>query len=140
LHAPARPARRQQLGIRLVGDPAIQHLINVHFYSEQLAALLAARPAMLHFVFSSQAIVVMVTHSMARGEFVAQVRLQAMLCTGRCQLLLCKPHLMRVRMALDPHRASPSPSALPPSPTRRRSPTSRRCSRSRTLRPTCARA
>jgi hypothetical protein len=63
---------RQQLGIKMVGDPAIQHLINVHFYSEQLAQLLAARPAMLHFVFSSQAIVVMVTHSMARGEFVAQ--------------------------------------------------------------------
>jgi hypothetical protein len=59
--------------VAMVGDPAIQHLINVHFFSPQLAQLLQPRPAMLHFVYSRQAIVVMVTHSMARGEFVAQV-------------------------------------------------------------------
>lgn len=75
-HTPPSPAcpRRQQLGVAMAGNPALQHLINVHFFSPQLAQLLQPRPAMLHFVFSRQAIVVMVTHSMARGEFVAQVR------------------------------------------------------------------
>lgn len=64
---------RKQLGIAMIGDPALQHLVNIHFFSRDMARLLKQRPAMLYFVFSNQAIVVLVAHNLQEGEMVAQV-------------------------------------------------------------------
>ena len=64
---------RKQLGIALLGNPAMQHLVNIHFFSRDMAQRLRQQPAMLYFVFNSQAIVVLVAHNLKEGEFVAQV-------------------------------------------------------------------
>lgn len=64
---------RKQLGIQMIGEPALQHLVNIHFFSKELWHHLKERPAMLYFVFSSQAIVVLVAHNLQEGEMVAQV-------------------------------------------------------------------
>lgn len=64
---------RKQLGIQMIGEPALQHLVNIHFFSKELWHHLKDRPAMLYFVFSSQAIVVLVAHNLQEGEMVAQV-------------------------------------------------------------------
>ena len=64
---------RKQLGVQMVGEPALQHLVNIHFFSKELWHRLKDRPAMLYFVFSSQAIVVLVAHNLQEGEMVAQV-------------------------------------------------------------------
>lgn len=69
---------RKQLGIRMIGEPALQHLVNIHFFSKELWHHLRDRPAMLYFVFSSQAIVVLVAHNLQEGEMVAQVNAYAM--------------------------------------------------------------
>ncbi len=64
---------RKQLGIDMVGEAAMQHLVNIHFFSKDLWQHVKERPAMLYFVFSSQAIVVLVAHNLQEGEMVAQV-------------------------------------------------------------------
>lgn len=64
---------RKQLGIAMVGDAAMQHLVNIYFFSKDLWQHVKERPAMLYFVFSSQAIVVLVAHNLQEGEMVAQV-------------------------------------------------------------------
>ena len=64
---------RKQLGIDMVGEAAMQHLVNIHFLSKDLWQHVMERPAMLYFVFSSQAIVVLVAHNLQEGEMVAQV-------------------------------------------------------------------
>ncbi|KAL0022974.1 hypothetical protein WJX79_000687 [Trebouxia sp. C0005] len=64
---------RKQLGIDMVGEAAMQHLVNIHFFSKDLWHHVKDRPAMLYFVFSSQAIVVLVAHNLQEGEMVAQV-------------------------------------------------------------------
>jgi 2-polyprenyl-6-methoxyphenol hydroxylase-like FAD-dependent oxidoreductase len=71
----AHSSIRKQLGIELIGDIGIlQHLINVHFYSSELAEWLHSRiPAMLYFVYASAGIAVLVAHAFKRGEFVAQI-------------------------------------------------------------------
>lgn len=66
---------RKQLGIAMIGDPALQHLVNIHFFSRDMAQMLKQRPAMLYFVFNSQAIVVLVAHNLQEGDMVAQVSL-----------------------------------------------------------------
>ena len=66
---------RKQLGIDMIGEPAMQHLVNIHFFSRELWHHVKDRPAMLYFVFSSQAIVVLVAHNLQEGEMVAQVSL-----------------------------------------------------------------
>lgn len=66
---------RKQLGIDMIGEPAMQHLVNIHFFSRELWRHVKDRPAMLYFVFSSQAIVVLVAHNLQEGEMVAQVSL-----------------------------------------------------------------
>lgn len=65
---------RKQLGIDMVGEAAMQHLVNIHFFSRDLWHHMKDRPAMLYFVFSSQAIVVLVAHNLQEGEMVAQVK------------------------------------------------------------------
>ncbi|MEW5298358.1 MAG: hypothetical protein WDW36_001490 [Sanguina aurantia] len=64
---------RAACGIGMSGQPALQHLINIHFFSPALAALAMTRPAMLYFVFSPRVVGVLVAHDLSSGEFVAQV-------------------------------------------------------------------
>jgi 2-polyprenyl-6-methoxyphenol hydroxylase-like FAD-dependent oxidoreductase len=66
---------RKQLKIKSINNTGIlQHLMNVHFYSSQLAERLRSRtPAMLYFVYNSAGIAVLVAHAFNRGEFVAQI-------------------------------------------------------------------
>lgn len=66
---------RQLLGIPMRGDPALQHLMSIHFSWPRLGAALLGegRQAMLYFVFSRQLVAVVVAHDLNRGEFVVQV-------------------------------------------------------------------
>jgi len=64
---------RDKLGILMKGDRALQHLINVHFKSKDLAKDLEGDPAMLYFVFNPDVIAVVVAHDLRQGEFVAQI-------------------------------------------------------------------
>ncbi|GMH41411.1 hypothetical protein BSKO_09321 [Bryopsis sp. KO-2023] len=64
---------RSRLGISMVGEPSIQHLINVHFLSKSLASRMKTNPAMLYFVLSSDVVLVLVVHCLKSGEFVAQI-------------------------------------------------------------------
>lgn len=64
---------RQQMGIGMHPAHAMQHLINVHFKSPDLAALLSSNPAMLYFVLSSNVIMVIVAHDLQTGSFAAQI-------------------------------------------------------------------
>lgn len=66
---------RRQLAIPLLGRRGLQHLMNVHFVSPELAEMLQAsgRPAMLYFVFNPDTVLVLVAHNLARGQFVAQI-------------------------------------------------------------------
>ena len=70
----AHSASREALGIaRVRRSPTLQHLLNIHLFSPELAALLRQRlMAMLYFVYSPRGIGVFVNHSLARGEFVLQ--------------------------------------------------------------------
>ena len=63
----AASSTRQQLGIAWEGTSDLQHLINIHFRSAKLAQHLRAAPAMLYFVFSPRAIVVLVAHDLRIG-------------------------------------------------------------------------
>ena len=74
---------RKQLGIHMIGEPALQHLVNIHFFSKELWHHLKSRPAMLYFVFSSQAIVVLVAHNLQEGEMVAQVGVHVIIVLGQ---------------------------------------------------------
>lgn len=66
---------RQALGVKMVGQAELQHLVNIHFWAPGIARRLRIeRPAMLYFVFSPNAVVVIVAHDLNEGEFVAQVR------------------------------------------------------------------
>ena len=71
----AHSAIRRQSGIELVEDhPNLQQLINVHFFSPELADWLKLRmPAMLYFVYTTAVVGVIVSHALHRGEFVAQI-------------------------------------------------------------------
>ncbi len=71
----AHSSIRKQAGIELVEEhPNLQHLINVHFFSPQLANYLKSHiPAMLYFVYSTAGVAVIVSHALSRGEFVAQI-------------------------------------------------------------------
>jgi 2-polyprenyl-6-methoxyphenol hydroxylase-like FAD-dependent oxidoreductase len=71
----AHSSTRKQLGIELVSDTGtLQHLINVHFFSPQLAEHLRSRiPAMLYFIYTRFGVAVWVAHAFKRGEFVAQI-------------------------------------------------------------------
>ena len=75
---------RGALGIPMVGEPALQHLVNVHFWAPALGRRLAReRPAMLYFVFNPRAVVVIVAHDLGDGDFVAQVSALRILATER---------------------------------------------------------
>ena len=80
---------RKQLGIQMVGEPAMQHLVNIHFFSRDLSKHILQRPAMLYFVFSSQAIVVLVNHNLQEGEMVAQARYSLILLRIMIGTLQC---------------------------------------------------
>ena len=69
----ARGSLRKSLGVGMAGPGAIQHLVNIHFVSRELAAGLAGREGMLYFVFNAHTIAVVVAHNLEQGEFVAQV-------------------------------------------------------------------
>jgi 2-polyprenyl-6-methoxyphenol hydroxylase-like FAD-dependent oxidoreductase len=71
----AHSRNRRELGIELTSRTGVlQHLVNVHFFSPQLAELLLDRlPAMLYFIYSPKGVGVLVAHSLAEGEFVLQV-------------------------------------------------------------------
>jgi hypothetical protein len=56
------------------GEKAMQHLVNIHFFSKQMGQFLSQRPAMLYFVFNAEVVTVLVAHMLREGEFVAQVR------------------------------------------------------------------
>ena len=66
---------RSQLGIRRIRKTGVlQHLINVHFTSQQLSDIIRRSLAgMLYFIYSPQAIGVIVNHSLKHGEFVLQL-------------------------------------------------------------------
>ena len=66
---------RKALGVDMIGQDDIQHLVNIHFWAPGLARRLRnERPAMLYFVFNPKAVVVVVAHDLSEGEFVAQVQ------------------------------------------------------------------
>ena len=69
----ANSRTRDKLGIAMRGDGALQHLINVHFKSKDLAKDLEGDPAMLYFVFNPYVVAVLVAHDLRQGEFVAQI-------------------------------------------------------------------
>jgi len=66
---------RRQLGIAQRNQTdVLQHLINVHFYSDALARMMRETlTGMLYFVYSSDGIGVFVNHGLERGEFVLQL-------------------------------------------------------------------
>ncbi|KNC53805.1 monooxygenase [Thecamonas trahens ATCC 50062] len=57
---------------RFPAGKALQSLINVHFFIPPHAVELA-HPAMLYFVYNPEFVGVLVAHSLARGEWVAQI-------------------------------------------------------------------
>jgi len=65
---------RRTLGVELEGKESLQHFVSVHFTCRELWSRLRElrRPGMLHFVFSQDAIGVLVAHNLQRGEWVAQ--------------------------------------------------------------------
>lgn len=71
----AHSLTRKKLGIKMIGESStLQHLINIHFFSSQLAEWMRSRiPAMLYFVYSRAGVAVLVAHALNRGEFVAQI-------------------------------------------------------------------
>ncbi len=71
----AHSSTRKQLGIKFRSDTStLQHLINVHFYSPQLAEHLRSRiPAMLYFIYTRFGVAVLVAHAFKKGEFVVQI-------------------------------------------------------------------
>ena len=70
----ANSAIRKQMGIEMIGDKIpMQHLINVHFTSSEMGRLAASWPAMIYFIFNEKVVAVIVAHSIAKGEFVAQI-------------------------------------------------------------------
>jgi len=69
----ANSEMRTKLGINMVGERAMQHLINVHFHSRALAEEIRGDPAMLYFVFNPAVVAVVVAHDLSQGEFVAQI-------------------------------------------------------------------
>ncbi|MEN8689868.1 MAG: FAD-dependent monooxygenase [Desulfobacterales bacterium] len=71
----AHSETRGQLGIsRDKKTDVLQHLINVHFISPVLSGIIRRTiPGMLYFVYTPQAIGVIVNHSLERGEFVLQL-------------------------------------------------------------------
>ena len=71
----AASATRRQLGISWEGTSDLQHLINIHFRSAELARHLRKAPGMLYFVFSSRAIVVLVAHDLRIGVLLLAVQL-----------------------------------------------------------------
>ena len=81
------------------GEPAMQHLINIHFFSKGLARLASRRPAMLYFVFNADVVTVVVAHSISDGEFVAQ----ASVCGLRGE------HLWSGDLTVAHHRAPRTP-------------------------------
>jgi 2-polyprenyl-6-methoxyphenol hydroxylase-like FAD-dependent oxidoreductase len=69
--------RAQVPSVLLDGVHGIQHLMNVHFESTELGALLrqeeGGRRGMLYFVFNERVVLVLVAHNLQTGEFVAQL-------------------------------------------------------------------
>ena len=65
----------------------MQHLINIHFFSEKLGRLAANRPGMLYFVFNAEVVMVLVAHTIRNGEFVAQVPLAVVKAFSLCTLI-----------------------------------------------------
>ena len=57
------------------GEPAMQHLINIHFVSKKMGQVASRKPGMLYFVFNADVVAVLVAHDISRGEFVAQVKI-----------------------------------------------------------------
>ena len=53
----------------------LQNFINIHFRSRKLGELMIQedRAAMLHFIYNSKTVCVLVNHDLALGEFVLQV-------------------------------------------------------------------
>lgn len=96
----ARSPLRHALGVRLDGQPALQHLLNIHFQAPAVGAALLERDgtldgvnrgaqtlrggtlgdrrhprgAMLYFVFNADVVAVLVAHDLRTGTFVAQAR------------------------------------------------------------------
>ena len=64
---------REQLGVALDSSEVLQHFMNIHFTSKQLAEACRPRPAMIYFIYNPEAVVVLVMHSAAEAEFVLQV-------------------------------------------------------------------
>ena len=64
---------RRLLGIDMLGSPALQHFLNIHFTSKQLGQLCLTSPAMLYFIYNQQTVAVLVMHNAAEGDFVMQV-------------------------------------------------------------------
>ena len=68
---------RQSHGVRMLGQPILQHLISVHFRTTpSLSAKLAAdadKANMLHFVFNEELVGCFVCHDLQEGEWVLQV-------------------------------------------------------------------
>ena len=64
---------RHEMGILMKGQPELQFLMNVHFFSPSLWPRLKDRAGMLYFVFNPSAVVVLIAHDLERGEWVAQI-------------------------------------------------------------------
>jgi hypothetical protein len=91
----AKSRVRGMVGVSMEGNPALQHLVNIHFMAPGLKDRLKHREAMLYFVFNSRVIAVIVAHDIQREEFVAQVRLSSHSTVSERQLhadLSSPPH------------------------------------------------
>lgn len=68
---------RKHYGISMMGDSCIQNLINVHFRTNSSLSSYLMRhhenQAMLHFVYNSQLVGVLVCHDGKKGEWVLQI-------------------------------------------------------------------
>lgn len=64
---------RSLLGIETLGEHKLQHLMNVHFYCDQLRQRLPSRTAMLYFLFHQQRVVVYVSHDPVKDEWICQI-------------------------------------------------------------------
>ncbi|KAM7277171.1 hypothetical protein ACFE04_019037 [Oxalis oulophora] len=65
---------RKLMGIDMKGVRDLQKLVTIHFFSKDLGHyLLRERPAMLFFIFNTQAIGNLVCHDLKEGEFVLHV-------------------------------------------------------------------
>ncbi|KAM3145707.1 hypothetical protein pb186bvf_002253 [Paramecium bursaria] len=70
---------RQALGIKMKGQQDIQNFINIHFISQELIKQTNKYESMLHFIYNSNLVGVLIKHSIQNGEFALQIPLDVLI-------------------------------------------------------------